>query len=168
MIVRGVLLGLVLLTVLLLQTVVAPAMTIGGIAPDFVALTVLVLAVVEGPGSGLRYGFVGGLAVDLLAATDTIVGASALVFLLGGYAAGLTRPYIAGNPFAGAVLVAGIGTAVLVAMRVLLGFVLGVQSATPLTVLVDAALTGVYGAVLSPIAWFVLRRLLGLVSTSSG
>lgn len=165
MIVRGLLFLVVLVTVLLLQTVVASSVAIGGIAPDFVALSVLVLAVLDGPGLGVRYGFAAGLAIDLLSGADSVVGTSALILLLVGYLAGLARPYLASNPLAGTALVTGLGTVIVVAGRQLLEFLLGLDAGGAVGVALDALLTGVYGAVLSPLAVVLLRRLVELTHT---
>lgn len=163
MIVRGLLFALVLLTVLLVQTVAGSSLAIGGVAPDLVTLSVLVLAVLDGPGLGLRYGFAAGLAVDLLSGGESVVGISALVLLIAGYLAGLARPYLAANQFAGTVLVAAVGTAAVVAGRQLLEFLLGLDPGDAFGVALDALATGIYGALLSPIAAFLLRRLVRLV-----
>ncbi|MBA2528472.1 MAG: rod shape-determining protein MreD, partial [Euzebyales bacterium] len=53
--------GTVLLTALLLQTVVLPAVAVAGWRPDLVGLTVVAFALADGPDTGARYGFTAGL-----------------------------------------------------------------------------------------------------------
>lgn len=159
MILRGVAFGLVLVTALLLQTVVAPVVAIAGVAPDLVVLTVLVLALIEGPGTGMRYGFAAGLALDLLATGDAIVGTSALVLLGAGYVAGAVRPFLTGSLLVGHVLVAGIGSGLVVAAATLLEVLLGLDVGDPLAMLTEVVISAGWAALLAPIAAVALGRM---------
>jgi len=71
----------------LLQVVVAPYISIGGVSPNFLMITVIIMALVEGPNTGTVLGFVAGLLFDLLGAGP--VGPMALVLSITGYIAGL-------------------------------------------------------------------------------
>jgi len=71
----------------LLQVMVAPYIAIGGVSPNFLMITVIIMALVEGPNAGTVLGFVAGLLFDLLGAGP--VGPMALVLALTGYATGL-------------------------------------------------------------------------------
>lgn len=159
MIVRGVALGLTLVTVLLVQTVVAPAMAIGGVTPDLVMLSVVAVGLLEGSGVGLRYGFAAGLALDLLAGAETILGVSALVLLFGGYAAGLARPFIAASELPGQIVLGGLGVAALVLANGLLELLLGVEGPRVGQLAGDALGQGVYAAVLSPLMCLLIGRI---------
>ncbi len=152
--------ALVLVTALLLQTVVAPAVAVAGVVPDLVVLTVLVLGLLEGPGSGLRYGFAAGLAVDLLASGDTILGTSALVFLLVGYAAGAARPYLAANELLGQTLASAAGSAAIVLLSRLLEVVLGVDGPDVVSLLLEAVGVAVWAVLLAPPLLLLLRTVL--------
>ena len=158
MILRGIAFGLVLITALLLQTVVAPAAVVAGVAPDVVVLTVLVLALSEGPGTGMRYGFAAGLALDLLATGDAIVGTSALVLLGAGYVAGSVRPFLTGSELVGHIVVGAVGSGLVVAARALLELLLGLDLRDPLTVVVEIIVTSGWAAVLAPILSLLLGR----------
>lgn len=160
MILRGAVLGLVLVTALLLQTVVAPAVAVAGLAPDLVVLTVLAAGLLEGPGSGLRYGFAAGLAVDLLASGETILGTSALVFLLVGYSAGAARPYLAANELLGQTLASAVGSATVVLLSRLLEVVLGVDGPDVVSLLAAAVGAAAWAVLLSPPLLLLLRAVL--------
>lgn len=161
MILRGIAMGLVLVTALLLQTVVAPAVVAFGVAPDLVVLTVLVLGVIEGPGTGMRYGFAAGLALDLLATGDAIVGTSALVLLTAGYVAGSVRPFLTGSELLGQIVVAAIGGGLVVAARALLELLLGVDLPDPGSVLTEVVIASGWAALLAPVVTVLLRRITG-------
>lgn len=158
MIARGAVLALVLLIVLLLQTVVAPDLTLAGVTPDLVVLSVLVIGLLEGPETGLRYGFAAGLATDLLSSSDTILGVTALLLLFLGYAAGVVRPYVTGNERIGRILAAAAGAALLVVGEGLLGTVLGVDGPGALSVLGQAVGAALWAVLFTPLLVAALRR----------
>jgi len=101
MIARVAMMGAVLVTALLLTTVVAPAFAIAGVRPDLVLLSVVAFALIDGPGTGARYGFSAGLASDLVSGPSQLIGLGAFVLLTTGYLVGLGRRYLAGSPVAG-------------------------------------------------------------------
>ncbi len=160
MILRGAVLALVLVTALLVQTVVAPAAAVAGIVPDLVVLTVLALGLLEGPGTGLRYGFAAGLVVDLLASGETILGTSALVFLLVGYAAGAARPYLAANELLGQTLASAVGSAAVVLLSRLLEVVLGVDGPDLVSLLLEAVGAAAWAVLLAAPLLLLLRGVL--------
>ncbi|MGV8082906.1 MAG: rod shape-determining protein MreD [Coriobacteriia bacterium] len=67
-------------------------LTIGGVAPNFLLLVVITLALVEGPGAGAGLGFAAGLLFDLLGAGPA--GPMALALTVTGYLAGLLHDVI--------------------------------------------------------------------------
>jgi len=71
----------------LLQAGLAPYMAIGGVAPNFLLLVVVTIALVEGPAAGCSAGFAAGLIFDLLGTGP--VGPMVLVLSVTGYLAGL-------------------------------------------------------------------------------
>lgn len=60
----------------------------GGAAPDLVLILVVATALAGGPAEGMLTGFFAGLALDIAPPASHLVGQSALVFCLAGYAAG--------------------------------------------------------------------------------
>lgn len=159
MIVRAAGLGLFLVTLLLIETVVGPELAVWGVHPNLVALSVLAVGMSGGAAAGLRYGFVAGLAIDLTAGPEAIVGISALLLLLTGYGAGLLRPFIAASQLPGQVIVAGAGVTMIVVLEELLGMLLGQEASPPLAMLVIALGAGLYAAVLAPLVCLLAARL---------
>jgi rod shape-determining protein MreD len=166
MITRILLLGLVLVSALLLQTVVVPGFTIAGHRPDLVVITVLAFALVDGPGTGARYGFAAGLAVDLLSGGAQPVGVAALVLLLIGYTVGAVRPYLAGTAVVGEMAVAVVGSAAAVLAYGLLAVLLEATAAGLVETVWTALGTGLYNAVLAPLLFRPLQALSRRVSPS--
>ena len=96
-------------------------MAIFGVVPNFLFLVVVTLALTEGPVAGGVSGLVGGLLFDLLG--TTVVGPSALVLSIVGYAAGM----VSANMFAeGWLLPVTVVALASLASEVLYGIVLAV------------------------------------------
>lgn len=150
MIARVVMMALVLVTALLLGTVVLSGLSWGMWRPDLVVLTVVAFGLADGPGTGARYGFAAGLAVDLLSTGSQLVGTAALVLALVGYTSGVVRPYLAASGLPGQVAVAAAASAAAVLSYGLLSQLLEVASSTPLAALQSAVATGLYNALLAP------------------
>jgi rod shape-determining protein MreD len=86
---RRVLLATVLLaTALVLQLTLLSRLRLPGATPDLVTVVVVALALAFGPGTGAVAGFAAGLALDLVPPADGVVGTTALVLAVVGYAAG--------------------------------------------------------------------------------
>ena len=79
-------LAAVLLSALVVQVAVAPHLTLGGVGPDVVLVTVAAVAVARGPRIGAAFGFAAGLGADLFLATPP--GTAALAYTLVGHAIG--------------------------------------------------------------------------------
>lgn len=145
-------LGVVLITALLLQSVVAPALTVAGWRPDLVLLTVVAVALVDGAGTGARYGFFAGLATDLLSAGDHLVGLTALVFLLVGDGLGRLRPYLSGTGRIGEAVLGAVAGAVSLGMFGGLSLLLDLGQFTPALLLRGLFATALWTALLTPLA----------------
>lgn len=159
MIARVGMMALVLVTAVLLYTVALPPLAIAGWRPELVTLTVVAFALADGPGTGARYGFLAGLAADLLSDGGHLVGISALVLLTVGYVAGLARPYLAGTTLGGQVLVTGAASALAVLAHGMLAMVLDFSTFTAATLAQGAAVVGTYNGALAPV---VVRPLMAL------
>ncbi len=146
-----------IVTALLLQSTVFAQMKLFGVRPELLYLVTILVAILEGPGEGMVVGFAGGLAQDFL--LNQPKGLTALTLTLLGYGVGLLRQYIVSpSPLLPTLLVA-VGTAAGVVFYEIVGFLLG-QVNQPLTFSLRVpALTGVYGAVLTPIIYPILRRM---------
>jgi rod shape-determining protein MreD len=146
-----------IVTALLLQSTVFAQMKLFGVRPELLYLVTILIAILQGPGEGMVVGFAGGLAQDFL--LNQPKGLTALTLTLLGYGVGLLRQYIVSpSPLLPTLLVA-VSTAAGVVFYEIVGFLLG-QVNQPLTFSLRVpALTGVYGAVLTPIIYPILRRM---------
>ena len=149
--------GATIVTALLLQSTVFAQMKLFGVRPELVYLVTILIAILEGPGEGMVVGFAGGLAQDFL--LNQPKGLTALTLTLLGYGVGLLRQYIVSpSPLLPTLLVA-VSTAAGVVFYEVVGFLLG-QVDQPLTFSLKVpVLTGIYGAVLTPIVYPILRRM---------
>lgn len=89
---RSLIAALALLATLVLQAAVAPNIAIGGVAPNFLIIVVIVMALSDGSTEGAVVGFAAGLLFDLLG--SSAVGPMALVLTLTGYTAGLFNRHV--------------------------------------------------------------------------
>lgn len=149
--------GMLLVTALLLQSTLFPQLALLGVRPELIYLVTILLALLEGPSEGALVGFVGGLLQDFL--LNEPKGITALTLTMVGYSIGLSRQYITSpSPLLPTVLVA-IGTAVGVAFHSVVSFLLG-EFPHPFGFAVKViVLSALYGAVLTPIAYPLIRRL---------
>jgi rod shape-determining protein MreD len=86
---RTALLAVASLAALLIQLTLLNTLSLpGGAAPDLVLILVVAIALTGGPAEGMLTGFFAGLALDIAPPASHLVGQSALVFCLAGYAAG--------------------------------------------------------------------------------
>jgi rod shape-determining protein MreD len=146
-----------IVTALLLQSTVFAQMKLFGVRPELVYLVTILIAILEGPGEGMVVGFAGGLAQDFL--LNQPKGLTALTLTLLGYGVGLLRQYIVSPSPLLPTLLVSVSTAAGVVFYEVVGFLLG-QVDQPLTFSLKVPLlTGVYGAVLTPIVYPILRRM---------
>jgi rod shape-determining protein MreD len=147
----------VVVTALLVQSTVFADLKLLGVRPELMYLVTIVVAFIEGPNEGAIVGFVGGMAQDFL--MNQPKGITALTLTLVGYSAGVARQYIvSASPLLPTILV-GVGTAAGIAFYQVVAFLLG-QLSEPLGYAVRVSLlTGLYGAVLTPILYPLLRRI---------
>lgn len=78
------------LLVLVIQGLIAPWMSIGGVRPDFLLIMVLFVGRLEGKVFGQLFGFGAGLIVDSIG-IGSFLGLSALAKTVAGYGAGIMR-----------------------------------------------------------------------------
>ena len=152
-------LGLVLTVALLLQTVVAPAFSVGGWRPDLLLVTVVGFALSDGPETGARYGFMAGLGADLLSGPGQLVGISALVLLLVGYILGSLRAYLPGTARAGEAVMGGIAGMVTFGLTSGLSLLLDVRQLTVTSLVEGLVATALWTALLAPLLCRPLARL---------
>ena len=147
----------VVVTGLLLQSTVFAQIKLGGAKPELMYLVTIVLAMLEGPASGAIGGFSAGMAQDFL--LNDPKGITALVLTLVGYAVGITRQFITTPSPALPTLLVGAGTAAGIIFYGFVAFLLGRLPGDILFLLRIAFLSAIYNAVLTPLAFPLLRRL---------
>jgi rod shape-determining protein MreD len=86
-----------LLSVALLQTTALPELTILGVKPELMLLTVLAWSLLRGVEEGLVWALLGGLALDLFSGGP--LGASALALLIVSFLSGFTRGSVTRSSF---------------------------------------------------------------------
>ncbi len=146
----------IIVTALLLQSTVFSQIRLLGAKPELVYLVVSLIALFEAPSEGVAVGFAGGMAQDFL--LNQPKGITALTLTLLGYAVGLGRQYITSpSPLLPTILVA-LGTFAAVIFHEVLSFLLGGSSIDVIFLMRTALLSSVYGALLTPLAYPVIRR----------
>jgi len=147
----------ILITAVLLQSTVFSQLRLLGVRPELLFLVTIVLALLEGPNEGAVVGFAAGLAQDMF--LDQPKGITALTLTLVGYGVGMARQYIVSpSPLLPTIVVA-VGTALGMAFYEVVAFLLGSFNLPATEAVRIALLTAAYNAVLTPILYPLLRRI---------
>lgn len=148
----------VIVTALLLQSTLFWNLKLLGVRPELMYLITIVIAILEGPNEGAVTGFAAGLAQDFL--LNQPKGITALTLTLVGYAAGLARQYIVSPSPLMPTIIVGVGTAAGIAFYQVVAFLLGQLQETLTYAVRVTLLTALYGAILTPIVYPLLRRVI--------
>jgi rod shape-determining protein MreD len=155
---RGLTIAVLIVTGLLLQSTVFSQIKLLGVVPELMYLITIVVAVLEGPRDGALVGFIAGMAQDFLIPGPK--GVTALTLTLLGYTMGLARDYVASpSPLLPTMLVAA-GTAAGIAFHEVATFLVGQTNPGFTQDLKISIFAGVYGGVLTPVFYPLLRRAL--------
>jgi rod shape-determining protein MreD len=146
----------VVVTALLLQSTVFAQIKLGGAKPELMYLVTVVLAILEGPASGAIAGFSSGMAQDFM--LNDPKGITALVLTVLGYVVGTVRQFITTPSPALPTILVGAGTAAGVLFYGFVAFLLGRLPGDVLFLLRVAVLSAVYNAILTPLAYPLIRR----------
>ena len=155
---RAALMTLVIITAVLLQTSLFPHLALAGFRPDLIALLTVGFALEDGPGSGMRVGFAGGILADLLV-NHSAVGLSALVYVALGYGVGVARPYLAPESVTAPLIAALLSGIVGDGGFGLLSRLLGDETYGLTFIAESALLVALYNTLLAPVVFAVVRRL---------
>jgi rod shape-determining protein MreD len=153
---RALSLAVLVLTALLLQTTVFSEIQLLGVKPELVYLITILIAILEGPGSGAISGFAGGMAQDFL--LNQPKGITALTLTLLGYAVGMLRQFIVSPSAWVPVFIVAIGTAAAEIFNGLVRFLLGQLDTGWAFQFRVAILVGLYNGLLTPVVFPVVRR----------
>ena len=153
---RTLLLLAVIVSALLLQTTVFADVLLLGAKPELLYLVTIVFAFLDGPSAGAISGFASGMTEDFF--LNQPKGITALTLTLLGYAVGMLRQYVVSpSPVFPVFLVAG-GTFGGILFYGVVAFLLGQLDVSTLYLIRVAALSAVYNAILTPLLYPVLRR----------
>jgi len=154
---RVILIAAIVITAVLLQSTVFAQLRLLGVRPELLMLVTIVLALLEGPAEGAVVGFVCGLAQDMF--LNQPKGITALTLTLLGYGVGMAQQYITSpSPLVPTVVVA-IATALGMAFYEVVSFLLGTFDQPASHGVRVALLTALYNAILTPILYPLLRRI---------
>jgi rod shape-determining protein MreD len=147
----------IVITAVLLQSTVFSQLRLVGVRPELLILVTIVIALLEGPTEGAVVGFVCGLAQDMF--LNQPKGITALTLTLLGYAVGMARQFIVSpSPLVPTIVVA-IGTALAMGFYEIVSLLLGTFDVPTTEAVKIALLTAAYNAVLTPILYPLLRRI---------
>jgi rod shape-determining protein MreD len=163
---RGLLLGLFVLTLFLLEAVVGPAVAVLGVPPDLATMAVVGVALMEGPGSGARFGFVVGFFRDLLGAAGGLMGPWMLALLLVGYLAGVARSYLDGAELRTHLWVGAAAAALAWTIAGSLSLLLASGAVAPTSMLLRTTVAAGWGAILGPAVCRLTQALVARVTVA--
>jgi rod shape-determining protein MreD len=146
---------LIILVALAVQTTLFTDVRPFGALADIMLLLALTAGMVAGPRDGALYGFVAGLAYDLMLRTP--FGLSALTYALVGYGAGYLEEAAAAARWWMAMIVTAAASAVSVVVYALIGTVFGLRDVVTVHLLSVTAVVAVVNGLLAPVALPVQR-----------
>lgn len=149
--------GTILIAALTLQSTVIAQLTLLGVIPQLVFIVVVSLAFTDGPRVGIVTAFAGGLLQDLLL-PQSIVGLSALVYVLVAYAVGSFREYSTGESVWAPVLAVALSSFIAEAGYALLAVILGQPWVSFVFTAKVIGLVVLYNTLLTPLVFPVVRR----------
>lgn len=149
---------------IVLQTVLAPAIAVLGVRPDFPLLVVLLVALREGPAGGALAGFVAGLFVDL--SSTRMLGITSAGNSVVAFAVGTVSDRIVGDSRVARAIVVLFAVALRDVVLALLLAPVGGGFARPL--LLAAVPGGLYTALLSPLLLALGERMVGWRGSGRG
>lgn len=153
---RTLLLAAVIVSALLLQTTVFADVLLLGAKPELLYLLTIVFAFLDGPSAGAITGFASGMSEDFF--LNAPKGITALTLTLLGYAVGMLRQYVVSPSSLFPVFLVAGGTFGGVLFYGVVSFLLGQLDVSTLYLFRVAALSAIYNAILTPLLFPVLRR----------
>lgn len=142
---------------LALETSVFGQATLVGAKPELLVLITVAIAMADGPAFGAITGFVLGMLTDSVLPLPQ--GVSALTFTIAGYTVGRVRAQVQRPSAWLPIIMVSVSTFLSVLLYAALTFVIGRATLSPLHVVRDAALAGLYNALLTPFVFPALRVL---------
>jgi rod shape-determining protein MreD len=140
-----------------LQSTVVAQVTLLGVIPQLVLIVVVSLAFTDGPRVGVVTAFAGGLLQDLLL-PQSIVGLTALVYVLIAYAVGSFREYSTSDSVWAPVFAVALSSLVAEASYALLSVILGQPWVSFVFTTKVIGLVVLYNTLLTPLLFPLIRR----------
>ncbi len=142
----------------LAQTVLFPNLKAGGVIPDIVLVSVLVVALDGGPEAGAVYGFGSGLFIDMFLREPA--GLSALTYTIVGFVMGLIRDRLIRHPWWHYPAIGALGSVASGALFITLGGLAGQEHLWALRSLRIVLVRGIYDGALATMVLPLGSRLL--------
>jgi rod shape-determining protein MreD len=155
MLIRRVRLGLVVITLVVLQTTVFTHLRIFGAVPDLCLVATVAIAYEEGPQTGALFGFLSGLVLDLFLASPA--GLSALANACTGYGVGVFQGGLVRESRLLPMILGGIGGLVGGTIFVVVGGIAGQSGYFALTSVRIVLVAAIYDAVVAPLVFPFVR-----------
>ena len=150
---------LLVIGAVVVQTSVAPYLTVLGAKPDVAMVIVICLAMMRGPIWGATVGFATGLLIDI--ALFQTLGISSFLFTLAGYFSGRYAEGVDPDSWFPPVFTVFVCTAVVQVLHAMIMFLLGVEAAVGFVLLRIVLPTAILNALLAAPIFVVSRWLLG-------
>jgi rod shape-determining protein MreD len=155
-VIRRVRLGLVILVAVVLQTTLFTHLRIDGVAPDLGLVCVLAVAYECGPETGVVFGFLCGLAMDLFLTTP--LGLSALSWAVTGYVVGVFQTQIVRTTPWLPLILGGLGGLFGGLVFLLVGGAVGEPGFLSTAGLRSVLIAAAYDALIAPVVFPIVRR----------
>jgi rod shape-determining protein MreD len=155
MAIRRVRLGLLIITLVVLQTAVFPHLRVFGAIPDLCLVATVAMAYEEGPQAGALFGFISGLVVDLFLASP--LGLSALANGCTGYAVGVFQGGLVRESRLVPFVLGGVGGLVGGVIFMVVGGIAGGSGYLSLTSVRIVIVAAIYDALVAPLVFPFVR-----------
>ena len=146
---------LVLLVFLVVELTVLDRLRVFGAGPDIMLLLAVMAGIVGGPRVGALFGFAAGIVLDLF--LQTLMGLSALVFCLVGYAVGNIQGGVLRAAWWIPIVTTLVASVAGVLFYALVATVVGQPHLVTTHLLVVAAVVGIFNALAAPFALRMVR-----------
>jgi rod shape-determining protein MreD len=148
----------ILIAAVALQSTLLTEVAILGVTPQLLFVVVMCLAYVEGAKAGVVLGFTGGLFLDLLL-PESIVGLTALVYTMVGYAAGSVRTWLPSQSVWRPVVTIGITSVIAETTYALFAITMGQRWVSASATVKIIALVVAYNVLLTPLVLPLMTKL---------
>lgn len=155
---RVIAIGAVIVLAVAIQSALLVHATVLGVIPQLVLVVIVCFAYLDGERVGVVTGFSGGLLVDLLLPGGSVVGLTALIYTLIGYAVAYFRQFAPGESVLLPVIAVALASAVAEMGYALLSIMMGMEWVSIGFTAKVAGLVVLYNTLLTPFAFPLVAR----------